>query len=120
MGKTVESLIMEFDQAKYEDFLSSGSKSPRARQYRKVSFEICSQVPSETSPKMACVMNIIAGSITHKVCVNVSHETCEANIVEGQFSHALSLSQLQVIGASQKPMKRNQNTERQQRRRARR
>jgi len=40
MGKTVESLVVEFDQAKYEEFLSSGSKSPRvAQQYRKVSSE---------------------------------------------------------------------------------
>ena len=31
MGKTVESLVVEFDQAKCEEFLSSGSKSPRAR-----------------------------------------------------------------------------------------
>jgi len=29
MGKTVESLVIEFDQAKYEEFLSSGFKSPR-------------------------------------------------------------------------------------------
>ena len=27
-GKMVESLVVEFDQAKYEEFLSSGSKSP--------------------------------------------------------------------------------------------
>ena len=41
MGKMVESLIVEFDQAKYEEFLSSGSKSPRVvRQYRKVSSEV--------------------------------------------------------------------------------
>ena len=31
MGRTVESVVMEFDQAKYEEFLSSGSKSPRTR-----------------------------------------------------------------------------------------
>ena len=31
----VESLIVEFDRAKYEEFLSSSSKSLRARQYRK-------------------------------------------------------------------------------------
>ena len=30
-AKTVESLVVEFDQAKYEEFLSSGSKSPKAR-----------------------------------------------------------------------------------------
>ena len=37
MGKTVESLVVKFDQAKYEEFLSSGSKSPKARAYRRVS-----------------------------------------------------------------------------------
>jgi len=31
MGRMVESLVVEFDQAKYEEFLSFGSKSPRAR-----------------------------------------------------------------------------------------
>jgi len=30
MRRMVESLIVEFDQAKYEEFLSSGFKSPRA------------------------------------------------------------------------------------------
>ena len=29
MGKTIESLVMEFDQAKYEEFLSSSSNSPK-------------------------------------------------------------------------------------------
>ena len=29
MKKMVESFIVEFDQKKYEEFLSSGSKSPR-------------------------------------------------------------------------------------------
>jgi len=47
MGKTVESLVREFDQAKYEEFLSSGSKSPKARVYRKVSSWVCSQVRFE-------------------------------------------------------------------------
>ena len=28
-GKLVESLVVEFDQAKFEEFLSSGSKSPK-------------------------------------------------------------------------------------------
>ena len=35
-GKMVESLIIEFDQAKYEEFLSSGSKSPKTRVCRRV------------------------------------------------------------------------------------
>ena len=54
MGRMVESLIVEFDQAKYEKFHSSASKSPRARQYRKVSLEIRSQVPSKASPNAIC------------------------------------------------------------------
>ena len=29
IGNMVESLVMEFDQAKYEEFFSSSSKSPR-------------------------------------------------------------------------------------------
>ena len=36
-GKMVESLVVEFDQAKYEEFLSSGSKSPKTRVCRRVS-----------------------------------------------------------------------------------
>ena len=51
MGKVVESLVVKFDQVKYEEFLSSGSKSPRVWQYRKVSLEIRSQVSSGTSPR---------------------------------------------------------------------
>ena len=37
LASTVESLIVEFDQEKFEEFLSSGSKSPKAKQYHKVS-----------------------------------------------------------------------------------
>ena len=34
LRKTVESFVVEFNQTKYEEFLSFGSKSPRvARQY---------------------------------------------------------------------------------------
>ena len=60
----VESLIVKFDQAKYKEFHSSGSKSPRARQYRKISSEICSQVPSKASPNAVCTENIVVGCIT--------------------------------------------------------
>ena len=47
MRKMVESLIIEFDQAKYEEFLSSSSKSPRSWQYHKVSYGIRSPFHSE-------------------------------------------------------------------------
>jgi len=97
MEKTVKSLVVEFDQAKYEEFLSSGSKSPRvARQYHKVSSEIRFQVPSETSPKMACANSTISGRVALVIRFNVSHETCEANVIEGKSCHAPSLPQLQV------------------------
>ena len=82
--KMVESLVVEFVRAKYEEFLSSGSKSPRvSQQYRRVSSEIRSQVPSETSPKMAYANNVIFDRVAHVVRVNVSHKTREANVVEG-------------------------------------
>ena len=89
-------------------------------QYRKVSSEIRSQVSSETSPKTACTESIIAGRITRKACFNVYHGTREANVVEGQPDHALSLPQLQITRGSQQPVQCNRNTERRQRRRARR
>ena len=82
MRKMVESLIIEFDQAKYEEFLSSGSKSPRARQYHKVSSEIRSQVPPKASLNTICAENIVAGCITHKARVNISREIREVNVVD--------------------------------------
>ena len=90
MGKIVESLGVEFNQAKYEDFLSSKSKSPRvARQYRKVSSEIHSRVSLETSPNMACANRAISGRVARMARINVSHETREANVIEGQFATPL-------------------------------
>ena len=66
MGKTVESLVVEFDQAQYEEFFSSGSKSLRvAWQYHRVSSEVHSQVLSETSPKMACANSAISDRVAH-------------------------------------------------------
>ena len=117
MGKTIESLVMEFDQAKYEEFPSFGSKITRAQQYRKVSSEVRSQVPSGTFPKMACAKSVISPHITRNARVDVSHEIREANGIEGQFSHALPLPQLQVTGGSQQPVKCSRNVERRQRRR---
>ena len=40
-GKMVESLVVEFDPAKYEEFLSSGSKNPKTRVCRRVSTGTC-------------------------------------------------------------------------------
>ena len=119
MGKIVESLVVEFDQAKYEEFLSSGSKSPRARQYHKVSSEIRSQVPSKAPLNAVCAENIVAGCITRKARVNISHETREVSVADIQPVHARPLPQFQVTEGSQQSVRRNQNVERRQRRRAR-
>ena len=54
-GKTLESLIVEFDQEKFEEFLFSGSASPKEmQQYRKVSSKTCSRISSEITPEVAC------------------------------------------------------------------
>ena len=54
LGKKVESLVIEFDQEKFEKFLSSGSASPKAmRQYRKVFSETCFRISSEITPEVA-------------------------------------------------------------------
>jgi len=103
MGKTLESLIVEFNKTKYEKFLSFGPKSPRAQQYRKVSSEIRFRVPSETSPNMACAKSVIAGRITHKARVNVSHETREANFVEGQFATPFLFFSSRLSGVPNNP-----------------
>ena len=83
---------MEFNQTKYKEFLSSGSKSSRvAWQYRRISSEVRSQVPSETSPKMACTNSVISGRVARVARVNVSRETYEVNVIEGQSALTLSL-----------------------------
>ena len=49
-GTDVETLVIEFDQSKYEDFLSLGKSSPtKARKYRRVSYETTTQVASDDS-----------------------------------------------------------------------
>ena len=112
MGRTVESLVVEFNQAKYEEFLSFDSKSPRTRQYCKVFSEIRPQVPSKASPNVVSVENIMAGRIIRKARVNVSHETRMVSVVDDQPAHACPLPQLLVTRASQQPVRRNRNAER--------
>jgi len=57
----------------------------------------------------------MAGHISRKARVNISHETREVNIVDGQPGHTRPLSQLQVTRVSQQPVWCNRNAERQQR-----
>ena len=92
LGSTVESLVTEFDQEKFEKLLS-GSISPKAmRQYRKVSSETRFQVSSETFLKVTHALVHKASSVTfneilktsceaHAACVNVSQETQEVSVL---------------------------------------
>ena len=71
--KNGESLVVEFDQAKYGEFLSSYSKSPRmAEQYHRVSSETHSHVSSETSSKVVCINSTIFGRVARVARLNVS------------------------------------------------
>jgi len=115
MGIMVESLIVEFNKAKYEEFLSSSSKSPRARQHRKVSSGTRSPVHSEIPSDPTGKKSAMANHITHNIRVNVSYETREVNVADIQPVHARPLPQFQVTGGSHQPVRRNQNAERRQR-----
>ena len=110
MGKTVESLIVKFDQVKYEEFLSSGSKSPMARAYRKVSTGICPEVRSEILSDATAVKDAVANRIMRNARVNVSQETRTVNLPDVQSVHPLP--QHQVAGGSLQPPRRNRNAER--------
>jgi len=101
MGKTIESLVIEFDQEKYEEFLSSGSKSPKAQQYRKVSSGTHSRIPLEIPSDVTGARSTMANRIIRKAHVNVSHETREISVIDVQPAHARPLPQLQVIKGSQ-------------------
>ena len=104
MGKVVESLIMEFVQAKYEEFLSFGSKNLRARQYRKVSSGTHSRVPLEIPSDATGAKSAMANRITRKARVNVSHVTCEVSVFNVQPAHTHHFPQLQVTEGSQQPV----------------
>jgi len=91
LKKIVESLVVEFDQEKFEKFLSSGFTNPKTMwQYCKVSYETCCRISSEISPKVArttahSVNGVTSNNIlktshaTHAVRVNVSQETRRIN-----------------------------------------
>ena len=92
LGSSVESLVVKFDQEKFEQLLSSGSISP------KVSSKTRSQVSSETFHREAHeLFNKASGSISVEIlttsrganmaCGNVSQETRKASVLyHGQHS----------------------------------
>ena len=73
LKKTVESLVIEFDQEKFEEFLSSGSTNSKAmRQYRKVSSETRSRISSKITPEMARTTAHHAKGATSKEVLKIS------------------------------------------------
>ena len=106
-----------FYQTKYEEFLSSCSKNPKARQYHKVSSGTHSQVSSEIPSDATDKKSVTADHIARNTRINVSHGTRVVGITDIQPVHARTIPQLQVTGGSQQPVRRNRNAERQQRRR---
>ena len=109
-GKTVKSLVVEFDQAKYEEFLSSGSKSPKARAYRRVSTGTCPEVRSEPLSEASAMRDVVANHARRDTRANVSQETRVVKFSGVQPVHPLPQHQV-VVGFSQPP-RRNRNAER--------
>ena len=141
IGSTVESIVIEFDQGKLDEFHSLGSKSPKATWlYHRASSETCSQVFSETPPKAVCTIAHNASSVmfsevlktsrvAHRARINVSQEAHRASMLahiqnndEGQSRHLSppQTQQFQIAQGSQQPPRLNQNAEHRRRRRTRR
>ena len=83
LGETVESLIVEFDQGKFEKFLSSGSACPKVmQQYRKVSSETWSRISLEITPEVAhttaCNTKCATSEEVLKIC-RIAH-TAHVNV----------------------------------------
>jgi len=109
-GKMVESLVVEFDQTKYEEFLSSGSKSPKARAYRRVSTGIYLEVRSEILSDATAVKDVVDNCVMCNARVNISQETRVVNLPDDQPVHPLPWQQ--VVRGSLQPPRRNRNAER--------
>jgi len=77
----VESLVIEFNQGKFEEFLFSGFVCPKTmRQHRKVSSETHSRISSEITPKVArTTAHNASGSISEEV-LKTSRAACAACI----------------------------------------
>ena len=130
LGSMVKSLIVEFDQEKFEELLSSGSISP------KVSSRTHSQVSSETSHREAhTLFDKASGSTSleglttsrgsNMAYDNVSQGTCKANVLaHGQHSGggqsrcqtSPKAQQIQFARGSQQLLQAKQNVNRRRRR----
>jgi len=130
-GKMVESLVVEFDQAKYEEFLSSGSKSPKTRVCHRVSTGKLPEAQSEALSGAAaadCVKQDTRANASQKArvisgttAVAINHVAQNTRVSVSQETRVVRIpgfADQNVVGFSPPP-RRNRNAERQQRRRAR-
>jgi len=90
-GKMVESLIIKFDQEKFEEFLSLGFASPKImQQYCKVSSKTRPRISSEITPRVARTTAhstngatseevLITSCAVHAARVNIPQGTRRAN-----------------------------------------
>ena len=142
----VESLVVKFDQAKYEEFLSSGFKSPKTRVCHRVSTGTGPETQSEALSGTAAKKGVTVNCANRNTRVNVSQETCvvsgaaaekkvvaqhakrDTRVNVSQETRVVKLSgvqpvhpcpQHQVVVGFSPPPRRNRNAERRQRRRAR-
>ena len=129
----MESLIVKFDQEKFEEFLSSSFASKTMRHHRKVSSGTRSRISLEISPEVARTPANSASNATsnevlktsrvaYVIHVNVSEETHRANASvhdqsnsEDQSRHHTSFQtlQFQVAEGSQQLLRLKQNTQHQ-------
>jgi len=103
LGKTVEPLIAEFDQEKFEEFLSSGSASPKAmRQYCKVSSETRFRISLEITPQMARITAHNAKGATSEEVLKTSHVAHAARVnVTQEIRRAKAMAHDQRDGEDQ-------------------
>ena len=125
LGKTVESLVIEFDQEKFEEFLFSGFASPKImQQYCKVSSKTRPRISSEITPRVARTTAhstngatseevLITSCAVHAARVNIPQGTRRANALARDQSSGKDKSrhpsplwnlQIQVTEGSQQPL----------------
>jgi len=93
LGNTVESLVIEFNQEKFEKFLFSDSASPKAmRQYRKVSSETRSQISSEVTSKVVRTIAHNTSGATSEEVPKTSRAALAAHVKVSQATHRASAS----------------------------
>ena len=89
----MEFLVAEFDQGKFEEFLSLGSASPKTIwQYRKFSSETRSRISSEISPRVAHTSAYSTSGATTKEVLKTSRATYATRVNDPQETRRANAS----------------------------